>query len=199
MSAARGMAAGPNSPRLHAHVAERARRLATWLASEGGPEWHRCPTDAVMALQLDAGCPRTALKTLRDAAALGLLEIWAPPGGPARMVRVTDAGMALAGEQVVQKVVQQVASVARWPGFADWLRQAKPGDRYPYYEGRLAEARDQRNCLPPLARVALEEAERASEAHALGLVLLTQQPLEGGAGTRYLASRTRKPLPRGAR
>lgn len=195
MSAERGMAAGPSGPILHEHVERRAQRLVFWLAANGGAEWRQCPGNGIIAQALAIGSIPTARKTVQDAAALGLVEVWAKAGGAARMVRITEAGMALVGEQGGHKV----DPVAGRQSFAAWLRQAKPGDRHAYYEGRLAEAREARSCLSPQARAALEEAERASEAHALGLVLLTQQPLEGGAGTRYLASRTRKPLPRGAR
>ncbi|MDQ1079710.1 hypothetical protein [Pseudoroseomonas cervicalis] len=191
MSAARGMATGPAGVALHEHVERRARRLVAWLAANGGAEWRQCPSNGIIAEALAIGSIPTARKTVHDAAALGLLEVWAPPGGAARMVRITAEGMALPELSGAPQVADG--------SFRAWLRQAGPGARHAYYQGRLAQARDARNCLLPPARIALDEADRASEAHALGLVLLVQQPLLGGDGARYLAIRTRKPLPKGAR
>ena len=81
----------------------------------------------------------------------------------------------------------------------DWLADAKPGERFVYFSGHLAAAREEsrthtRNAKFNWTWPALEAAESAWQAHEAGLVRLVQKRMpDRGAGFDYIAVRAKDP------
>lgn len=162
--------------------ADRLQALLRWLAADLGTAAGQCPSNAAIAERLGLSSSHKATSLISRAQAAGLIEFTAPRTYSERAIRVLPAGFEL---------VRQRAPGSAVPRFSEWLEDARPGDRFAYFVGHLAEARG----VPPeqhgiAMRLALAQAAAADQAAEAGLVLLTTQRRPDGQCA-YLAIRRR--------
>lgn len=118
----------------HAAPGERLEALVRWLAADLGPTPGPCPSNAVIAERVGLASYNQATNLLTCAQNAGLIAFETARQHQQRVVRVLPAGL----DMVTRRIAPPSPPA---PRFADWLATARPGDRYTYFIGHLAETR----------------------------------------------------------
>ncbi|MFC4169822.1 hypothetical protein [Teichococcus aestuarii] len=166
----------------HAAPGERLEALVRWLAADLGATPGPCPSNAVIAERVGLASYDQATNLLTRAQNAGLIAFETARQHQQRVVRVLPAGL----DMVTRRIAPPSPPA---PRFADWLATARPGDRYTYFIGHLAETRgvvpDRRT---PEQCAALIEAKAVAEAGMRELVRLVSRRRPEG-DFEYLAIR----------
>lgn len=172
---------------LSAHQAQHLRRLMAWMETANGRSKAVCPSNEIIMERLALRSVTAVTHLLNAGVAHGFLAVTGRQGGQRiRRIQVLRDPPALPG--AVTLAPQPAAD------FTGWLDRAEAGEKFIYFTGHLAEARElalHRNASAAL-RAAVAKADEVQDAHHAGLVLLTLRRRPDEHGCDYIAIRGRQ-------